>query len=295
YLALSFVRRGGDLTRLRELLAAEGRKDLPIVAKLETPQALDDLEAVVEEADALMVARGDLGVEMDLAEVPVWQKRIIRQAHDFGKPVIVATQMLQSMIEQAGPTRAEVSDVANAVLDGADALMLSGETAIGAYAVQSVQVMTRSTRVAEAEAFRLRSGEPRPPANLRHRRYRSAALAHGVSVVVEDLEARYVVVWTEHGGGARYLSQNRLAVPIIALSQSVPALRQMGLNFGVYPVYMDRPESAAQLLERADCLMLDSGWAERGDAIVAALGEPLGTAGVTNEIRVHYVGDACRR
>jgi len=297
YLALSFVRRHEDIEQLRSALQERdvaGRPRTPIVAKIETPQALDDLEAIVDAADDVMVARGDLGVEMEAWDVPIIQKRIIGRAHDYGKPAIVATQMLQSMTENPSATRAEVSDVANAVLDGADALMLSGETAVGQHPEAVVQVMARAAGAAEAYNMRAGVSSLEPPVKLRESRYRTAALAHGVNVVVRDLHARAVVLWSELGGGGRYLSQNRLGVPIFAISSNPAALRQMCLMFGVQPVSMARPADATSFLHAVDELMLARGWAGAGDPIVVAMGEPLGTPGVTNEIRIHYIGDVCR-
>ncbi|MEX0887383.1 MAG: pyruvate kinase [Phycisphaeraceae bacterium] len=294
FLALSFVRKREDVEQLRALLAADTARPLPIIAKIEKPQALQDIEAICHAADGIMVARGDLGVEMDLAEVPIIQRRILEVAHDYGKPVIIATQMLQSMIEHATPTRAEVSDVANAIFDGADCVMLSGETAVGKHVEQAVRTMARTAATAERYVASRRDHAQRPPRKHQASRYRTAALAHGVAVVVHDLDARYVVIWSELGGGARYLSQNRLTIPIIALSSNEAALRQMSLGFGVRPVHMDRPKDTEALLGRVDALLQERGWAQPGEPVVLAMGEPLGTAGVTNEIRLHYVGDVCR-
>ena len=301
YLALSFVRRSSDVEELRGEL--RDRRDgvegsdasrMFVVAKLETPQAIADLQAILNASDAVMVARGDLGVEMDLAEVPVIQKKIIEQAHDHGKPVIVATQMLQSMIKQSAPTRAEVSDVANAILDGADAVMLSGETAVGMQPSAAVHVMSHTAEITEAYAAERWGQKRRPPRNPRESRYRTAALAHGVSVVVRDLDARYVVMWSELGGGARLLSQNRLTVPILAVSSNPRALARMSLLFGVVPLHMPRPEDGDAFVGRIDELLQQRGWAEPGDPIVIAHGEPLGIPGVTNKIRIHHVGDLAR-
>lgn len=301
YLALSFVRKAEDIRELEAYMRSRGRDNrglrshsrLPIIAKIETPQAINDLEAIIDAADGVMVARGDLGVELDLWDVPVIQKQIIKIAHDHGKPVIVATQMLQSMIEQATPTRAEVSDVANAVIDGADAVMLSGETAVGKHPIQAVTYMSRTSTAAESY-----HGENKiavnPPQHLRGTKYRTAALAHGVGAILRDLDARYVVMWSELGGGARYLSQNRLAVPILAVSSNRAALRQMSLLFGVQPIYMDRPSDNTSFMYAVDQMLLSKGWADEGDPIVLAKGEPIGTPGVTNQIQIHYVGDVCR-
>lgn len=302
FLALSFVRKADDVRQLNDLLQKLGRDNrtlrshsrLPIVAKLEKPQAIDELDEILQETDAVMVARGDLGVEMDLAHVPIIQKKIIRRAHAYGKPVIVATQMLESMIESFTPTRAEVSDVANAILDGTDAIMLSGETAVGAHPIQVVHTMARTAQVTEQYDAQQRVGTTKPPSHLRESRYRTAAIAHGVSTIVNDLQSVCVVMWSELGGGARFLSQNRLRVPIFAVSSSEPALRQMSLLFGVHPVHMPRPQDTDEFLGRVDDLLIGHGHAEPGDPVVIVKGEPLGTPGVTNKIRIHYVGDVCR-
>ncbi|MEM1107560.1 MAG: pyruvate kinase [Planctomycetota bacterium] len=299
FLALSFVRKAADVTQLNDLLLKLGRDNrglrshsrLPIVSKIEKPQAIEQLEEILEVTDGVMVARGDLGVEMDLAQVPVIQKQIIDQAHAHGKPVIVATQMLESMIHSFTPTRAEVSDVANAILDGTDAIMLSGETAVGEHPIQTVHTMARTARVAEAYNARQRAGTTKPPEHLRASKYRTAALAHGVSTIVNDLEPAFVVMWSELGGGARYLSQNRLHRPIISISSSEAALRQMALLFGVHPVHMKRPKNTAAFLKNIDKLLIGNGWSEPGDAVVIVKGEPLGTPGITNKIRIHYIGD----
>ncbi len=296
-LALSFVRRAEDVKQLRGFLkriTPPGVLRPPIVAKIEKPQALSDLDEICAQSEAVMVARGDLGVEMDLAEVPMIQKRVIKVAHDHGRPVFVATQMFQSMIEDPSPTRAEVSDVANAVFEGADGLMLSGETAVGAYPKFAVATMARIARKTEAQLALARDDQARLPKKLRLSRYRTAALARGVSVVAGDLHARFIVMWSERGGGARYLSQSRMDIPIIAATSSEQGLRQMNLLFGVVPVLMPRPENAQAFIDQTDRMLLDSGAAQPGEPVVVVLGEPIGSPGVTNEIRLHYVGDVCK-
>jgi pyruvate kinase len=318
FLALSFVRSGKDVqllkARLRELGARPsmpkrsaggsgprfssyggGSKSfIPVMAKIEKPEALDDLESIVDESDIIMIARGDLGVEMDLAKVPVIQRKIIKTCHDQGKPVVVATQMLQSMIEAPTPTRAEVSDVANAILDGAHAVMLSGESAVGSFPVESVKMMRRIAR--ETNMYR-RSEEIDivPPRNPRASRYRTAALAHGVSVVVRALDAKLIVMWSQLGGGASYVSQMRSSVPVIALSSNPEALRRMSILYGLFPFFMDQPESTAAFILQLDKLLIDQKWAQKGDPIVLVLGEPIGQEGLTNKIQIHYVGDALAR
>lgn len=313
FLALSFVRTAKDVRELKEYLRKQGarparpqnagsgreqhssfgsewRAFIPVIAKIEKPQALQNLEAIVTEADTIMVARGDLGVEMDAAQVPVLQKKIVATCHDFGKPVIVATQMLQSMIEAPVPTRAEVSDVANAIFDGADAVMLSGETAVGKYPVKAVQMMRRIARRTNAHLRSLPMSTS-TPLKARESRYRTAALAHGVKVVIRDLNAGLVVMWSQLGGGASYLSQMRMSVPILAFSSSFEALRRMSVMFGVTPIHMENPKDSNDFLCKVDQLLLDRGWAREDDPVVMVAGQPFGRAGVTNTLRIHHVGE----
>ncbi len=297
FLALSFVRRREDVEALKSRIAeqVDDKADRPpIIAKIEKPQALDELKAITEAADGIMVARGDLGVEMDVAQVPVVQKRIIATAHDLGRPVIVATQMLQSMIEHAHPTRAEVSDVANAIFDGADAVMLSGETAVGKHPVAAAQMMARIARTTQPHIAGPLVGPRSRPSFLHESRYRTAALARGVSAIVDELGAKMVVTWSQLGGSARYLSKSRFQMPIVAASSNAAALRRTTLLFGVHPVELPQPSSVDAFLRQVDELVLERGWAERGDPIVILAGDPIGTPGVTNRIHIHYVGDACR-
>ena len=297
FLALSFVRQADDVRQLKDRLIEAVDDDptvaIPVIAKIEKPQALEDLEAIVEAADGLMVARGDLGVEMDLAKVPGIQKRILWLARDHGKPVIVATQMLQSMIESPSPTRAEVGDVANAIYEGASAVMLSGETAVGKYPIQAVQMMARIAKATQEDVARLASRD-RPPRKLQESHYRTAALAHGVNVVVRDLDAKLMGVWSQRGGGARYLSQNRPDIPIIAASSDPAVLRRMNLLYGVIPVEMDRPASIEAFANKIDSLILDRGWGKPGDEVVLLAGEPIGMPGLTNTLLIRYLGGVCR-
>lgn len=296
FLALSFVRKAEDVTLLRDHLKkhkANRTAAIPVIAKIETPQALGDIENIVDASDKIMVARGDLGVEMDVTEVPTIQKRIIKLCGDYGKPVIVATQMLQSMIDSPVPTRAEVSDIANAIEDGAGIIMLSGETAVGKFPVQAVRFMARTADYTFKNLPDEWWKRIRPPKKLQESRYRTAAIAHGAKTIVRDLAARAVVMWSQRGGGARYLSQNRLGVPIFAASNDPDMVRRMQLLFGVVPILMDRPDSADAFIDAIDTRGRQRGWFDQGDAIVVVDGEPLGTAGVTNRIRIHYIGDVC--
>ncbi|MFN8729219.1 MAG: pyruvate kinase, partial [Planctomyces sp.] len=228
FLALSFVRTPDEVRELKRILAGmcavefgtdqtgEGSM-IPVIAKIEKPQAVANMDAIVKQADGIMVARGDLGVEMDIALVPVVQKQLVAAADNWGKPCIVATQMLESMISSPGPTRAEVTDVANAVFDGADAVMLSGETAVGKFPLVTVETMRRVIDTAEKRITELRH-DPSPPRRVIASGYRTAALAHAAWYLARDMHAKAVVVWSQTGGGARYLSQTNFTVPIIAYS-----------------------------------------------------------------------------
>ena len=301
-LALSFVRRADEVLELKQRLAgmcpvSPDEKDdelgctIPVVAKIEKPQALDALDDIIQAADAIMVARGDLGVEMDIARVPIAQKAIIKACSRFGKPCIVATQMLESMIEHSMPTRAEATDIANAVLDGAGCLMLSAETAAGKHPVLAVETMRRIALAAEDH---LASLPPRPsaPERPQEERYRTAALAHGAWHVATDVGAELVVCWSQSGGGARFLSQNDFRIPIIAYTSSIKAARRMALLRGVTAIRSEPPESGSlsDWNEMVDRELLTRGWAEHGTPIVLLAGKPLGAAKVASSVAIHYVG-----
>ena len=300
FLALSFVRSADDVEQLLDLLEGLGRDNrtmgsrtrLPVIAKIEKPQAIDALDAILNASDGVMVARGDLGVEMDVAEVPVLQKKIVRHAHRLGRPVIIATQMLESMITAPTPTRAEVSDVANAILDGADATMLSGETAVGHYPGITVATMARTARIAETYLAEtgLKPSQRSAPEGLRD--HRAAAIACGVAAIVEELNPRFVVIWSETGGGARYLSHIRLRRPIIAFTSSARAERQMTLLYGIRPVLVETPADTESFIAEIDRTIINHGWAEPGEAVLVVSGEPVGTPGVTNSTRIHEIRSA---
>ncbi|MFO0872888.1 MAG: pyruvate kinase [Phycisphaerales bacterium] len=285
YLALSFVRSAGEIIDLRLRIGTGVR--LPIVAKIERPEAVEEIEPIVEASDAIMVARGDLGVEMDFAKVPLVQIRLVEAAHAAGKPCIVATQMLQSMIDAPMPTRAEATDVANAILQGADAVMLSGETAVGKWPVLTVETMRRIAAEAErfaAERSARGAGHHAAPAKLVATGYRTAALAHGVWYMACDNRATCVVVWSQQGGGARYLSQNDFAIPIVAFSSDERAVRRMTLLRGVFPARLDPPATVAAWRAAAAEHLRRGGFAKPGDRAVLVFGEPLGVAGVTDSV-----------
>ncbi|MBI1190396.1 MAG: pyruvate kinase [Tepidisphaera sp.] len=297
WLALSFVRHAREVKELRDYLAKASDAGespwIPVVSKIEMPQALENLEAIVHESDGIMVARGDLGVEMDIAQVPVEQKRIVEVSAAYGKPCIVATQMLETMIDNAIPTRAEASDVANAIFDGADAVMLSAETASGKHPALVVETMARIVAAAE-ERVRKMTQHEHPPTRLIAEHRGVAALAHGAWGIAKDLGAKVVVCWSENGGTARYLSQNRFQIPIVAYSSDPHSCRRMALLRGVTPVCAPgSPDgSMTAWIPTVDRYLTSRGLAQAGDPIVLLGGRPLGQAKRTNTVMIHRVGDA---
>ncbi len=289
YLALSFVRSSEDVLNVRRYLDKK-RSGIHLVAKIEMPQAVDEIHNILQASDAVLVARGDMGVEMELTSVPLIQKNIVRAAHEAGKPVIVATQMLQSMVESPTPTRAEVSDVANAILDGADAVMLSGETAVGKYPVEAVRTMRDIADKTEDYIVR-QDIATEPPRLLQMSYHRTAAVAHGALAIARDVNARLVVVWSQAGGSARYLSKNRFPMQIVALSTDEAAVRRMSMYYGVLPMRADIPRHFDDLPAMVDELLLGKGWVQSGDRVIIAAGSPLGTAGATNSLSVYTIGE----
>ncbi len=308
YLALSFVRNAKDVVQLKDKLRSLGARPfepviyrdsdmsavpddavfIPIISKIEKPQAINDLEAIVSESDGIMIARGDLGVEMDVAEVAVLQKKIIQVCHDHGVPVIVATQMLQSMITSPTPTRAEVSDVANAIYDGVDAVMLSGETAVGKWPGATVRIMNRIARLTN-DHIREQKLSHTVPRKLRESRFRSAALAHGVKSIVKDIDAKLIVIWSKFGGGALYLSQLDIPLPILAFSNLDPTLNRLALLYGVHPELMEQPAISGDFINEACSRILERQLAKKGDPVVFVYGEPISSSGVTNSVYIHYL------
>jgi pyruvate kinase len=283
-IALSFVRNAADIERVHEIMAEEGRK-VPVVAKIEKPQAVDALEGIIEAFDAIMVARGDLGVELPLEAVPIVQKRAVELARRAAKPVIVATQMLESMISSPVPTRAETSDVANAVLDGADAVMLSGETSVGEYPVITVQTMARIVESTEEHGLdRIAPLGTRP-------RTQSGAITLAAVEVADFVEAKYLCVFTESGESARRMSRLRNKIPILAFTPEESVRRRMSLNWGVESIIVSRVTHTDQMVAQVDEALKSTGRAVNGDKVIIISGSPPGIPGTTNDIRVHKVGD----
>jgi len=282
YLALSFVRRAEDMAELRNLVPPA----VKLVAKIEKATALDDLERILRASDAVMVARGDLGVELPFEEVPLVQKRLIREANRHGKPVITATQMLESMIHHPRPTRAEASDVANAILDGTDAVMLSAETATGDYPVEAVRAMDRIIRVMEPQAL---AGRDERRLVAREDVTVEDAIALGTAAVARMLKTPLIVTLTRGGFTARKVAATRPSVPILAVTTEVATYRQLALVWGVQTVRVDRVPSYDAMLGVVRDLLLKGGLARRGDRIVMTAGVPWEVSGSTNLIKVEEV------
>jgi pyruvate kinase len=288
YLALSFVRRPGDVDELRALTGRSG-VEIPIIAKIERPEAIDSIDAIIDRADAVMVARGDLGVELDMAQVPLIQKDVIRRCNLANKPVIVATQMLQSMVEALNPTRAEVSDVANAIFDDADAVMLSGETAVGRHPAVAVAAMAHIARVAEsamlAEAPRVERWLPGASG-----RSQKTALAQGACMMAHRVQARAMAVWCRTGELARMLSRLRPVAPIIAVTSDPVLRRRMNLLHGVMPRLMQVPNSLHELAPAIDAIARRENLAEPGQNVVIIAGTDPRRPGESDAIVIRRVG-----
>ena len=283
YVALSFVRTAADIHAAKKAIARE-KKETPVIAKLEKPEAIDNLDEILAVADCVMVARGDLGVEMNPEKVPVVQKRIISKSRDALVPVITATQMLDSMQKNPRPTRAEASDVANAVFDGSDALMLSGETAAGLYPLESVVMMDRIITEAEASVTTL----PRPArsGDLQI----NEAIAEAICHAAEELKLKVVAVFTESGSSAGLVSKYRPRAPIVAFSPMQETRRRLSLYWGVLPRSMGRVHDIDKLAAAAEQRLLEEKLVKRGDIVGVVAGTPLGTTGSTNLMRLLRIG-----
>jgi len=280
YVALSFVRSAADVTELKDLIAEYG-SEARVIAKIEKAEAIDALEDVVAEADAVMVARGDLGVEMGAAMVPLLQKRIILRCLEAGKPVITATQMLESMVEHAEPTRAEASDVANAILDGTSAVMMSAETAVGAYPVEAVRTMDRIARAIEPSmGYRHQMPDENLVGDVRR------AMSNVATDLAEALGAKAIVVATATGRTASEIARLRPRRPMVGLSHHQAAVQQMALEWGVRPVLMASTADVEDLWVRTIQTARDAGIIDHGDLVVLIAGTAVNRSGSTNVIKV---------
>jgi len=283
YLALSFVRRAADVQELRALLASRGAH-IPIVAKIEKAEALEAFDEILDTSDAIMVARGDLGVETPAEQVPLHQKRILRACNRAGKPAITATQMLQSMIHNPRPTRAEASDIANAVLDGTDAVMLSGETAAGQYPVEAVRTMEKVATITEeqldCDEWLRRVGEADSP---------SEAIARATVEIAVELGASAIITSTMSGHTARMVARYRPCVPILAATPDPSVYRRMALVWGVTPLLVPEYGSTDEMIEYTTRAAREAGMVKSGDRVVITAGIPAGGEGRTNMLKVHVI------
>lgn len=285
-IALSFVRSASDIDRVHEIMEEEGRW-LPVVAKIEKPQAVEKLQEIIDAFDGIMVARGDLAVEIPLEQVPVIQKQAIEMARRWAKPVIVATQMLESMITNNRPTRAEASDVANAVLDGADAVMLSAETSVGKYPVETVATMARIVEATEEHGL-----ERIPPlGSLPHTQ--GGAVTRAAADLAQFLNAKYVCVFTASGDSARRISRLRLPIPMLTFSHNSLTRQRMTMYWGVEGLPSDYLDSGDEMVEAVDNFLQQSGRADAGDVVIVVSGTP-GQKGSTNRINVLTVGTSAK-
>jgi pyruvate kinase len=288
FVALSFVRNAADAADVRAIMDEEGIS-VPVIAKIEKPQAIDNLDEVIAAFDGFMVARGDLGVECPLEEVPFLQKKIIEKARRNAKPVIVATQMLDSMISNPQPTRAETSDVANAVLDGADAVMLSAETSVGDYQVHTVETMARIIASTEGHAFE--AGNSVAP--LVWAPYtRAGIITKAAEEVAERANAKFLVAFTTSGDTARRLVRMRGPIPVLAFTPNASVRSQLALSWGVETFKVPEVEHTDQMVRQVDEALLQLGRVEEGELVVIIAGAPPGIPGSTNALRIHRMGDA---
>ena len=285
FIALSFVRSADDIVDVHRIMDEVGIR-VPVIAKIEKPQAVENLQGIVNAFDGIMVARGDLGVELPIEEVPLVQKHCIELAREAAKPVIVATQMLDSMITNSRPTRAEATDCANAVLDGADALMLSGETSVGEFAIEAVQTMARIiTHTEQGGMDMIRPMKSTP-------KTKGGAITKAATEVGAIVGAKYLVTFTQSGDSARRTARLRSPIPILAFTPELGTYNRMALDWGVEPELTPMVKHTDEMVMQADTLLLKSGRCKEGELVVIVAGSPPGIPGSTNAMRVHRVGDA---
>ena len=288
FIAASFVRRDSDVLEIRELLEQNGGAHIQIVPKIENQEGVDNIDKILEVSDGLMVARGDLGVEIPAEEVPLVQKSLIEKCNDLGKPVITATQMLDSMQRNPRPTRAEASDVANAILDGTDAIMLSGETAAGMYPVESVETMNKiAVRTEKAVDYRSIVGKLSKKRDVNM----TDAIGQAVAHTSLNLNIKAVIAPTESGHTARIISKFRPGVPIIGVTSSERPARKLSLVWGVYPIIGEKVSTTDEILETSIEESIQHGYTSHGDVVIITAGVPVGKAGTTNLMKVHVIGD----
>src|SRR5690625_2257915 len=283
-IALSFVRNASDMEDVKKIMREEGRS-VPVIAKVEKPQAVDNLAEIVDAFDGVMVARGDLGVELPLEQVPLVQKRAIELCRRNAKPVIVATQMLESMISSPTPTRAETSDVANAVLDGADAVMLSGETSVGDFPIETVRTMARIVENTEEHG----SERIAPLGSTPHTR--GGAITRAAAEVGDVLGVKYLVTFTQTGDSAKRMSRLRSHIPLLAFTPESKVRRELALSWGIQTYDVPMVEHSDEMARQVDQTLQANKLADAGDVVVIVSGAPPGTPGSTNSLRVHRIGE----
>ena len=287
FIAASFVRTAQDVYEIRNLLN-QYDSNIRIIAKIENREGVNNIDSILAAADAVMVARGDLGVEIDFTELPGIQKTIIERSFSFGKPIVTATQMLDSMMVNPRPTRAEISDVANAIYDGTSAIMLSGETAAGAYPVEALKTMSAIAERTEQEGFHLRGRTmDSNPGKISV----SDATAHAACLTARDVNAAAIVTVSESGTTARLLSKYRPQQPIIACVMREQVQRQLSLSWGITPLMMSLAHSTDELIEMSTALAKENGYLHNGELAVVTAGVPVGVSGTTNMIKIHMVGN----
>lgn len=283
YIGLSFIRNAEDVLRVRKILKENAAEDISLIAKIEKKEAINNLKEIIEVSDGIMIARGDLGVEIPLENVPLVQKDIIKRCNFVGKPVITATQMLMSMVNVPRPTRAEVTDVANAILDGTDAVMLSEETAVGNYPLEAVETMNKiALRIEKVIDYKKILTER----SLSVKSTNPDAISHATCQVAMDLKAKAIVTFTLSGSTARMVSRYRPSVPIIAASTQDSTVRKLALSWGVYPFRADELENTDDMIEKSKKIALKTGLANSGDKIVITAGIPFKVPGTTNLLKV---------
>jgi len=285
FIALSFVRNAADIKDVHKIMSEVGIK-VPVIAKIEKPQAVENLQEIVDAFDGIMVARGDLGVELPIEDVPMVQKRCITMARESAKPVIVATQMLDSMISNSQPTRAEATDCANAVLDGADALMLSGETSVGDFPIDSVKIMARIIERTEDVAL-----DQIPP--LKHSpATKAGAITKAATEVGSTVGAKYLVAFTQSGDSARRMSRLRSPIPMLALTPEIGTYNRLALSWGVESLLTSTVNHTDEMVMQVDSILIESKRVKIGDLVLIVAGSPPGIPGSINAMRVHKIGDA---
>ncbi|WP_062377643.1 pyruvate kinase [Demequina pelophila] len=283
FIALSFVRNAKDYEDVARIMAEEGRS-VPVIAKVEKPQAVDNLAEIVDAFDGVMVARGDLGVELPLEEVPLVQKRAIELCRSQAKPVIVATQVLESMTTSPVPTRAETSDCANAILDGTDAVMLSGETSVGDFPIVTVETMARIVSNTESKGF----SRIAPYLSTPHTR--GGAVTHAAAEIAQNLDIKYIVTFTQSGDSALRMSRLRPNTPMLAFTPNEHTQKRLALSWGIHAELVERVDSTDAMVNLVDSFLKESGRAVDGEYVVVVSGTPVGVPGTTNSIFVHKVG-----